>query len=103
MPSKDMATTIHGAFESSVQATPQRTAIICSDGRRLSFMVLNRMANRLARTLVKMGVPHRPGVGRGGEGRRGMGGRVPIQCVGVCATGHWSIVAMLAIMKTNNP
>ena len=64
-------------------------------------MVLNRMANRLARTLVKMGVPHRPGVGRGGG--RGLGGGVPIQCVGVCATGHWSIVAMLAIMKTNNP
>ena len=102
MPSKDMATTIHGAFESSVQATPQRTAIICSDGRRLSFMVLNRMANRLARTLVKMGVPHRPGV-EVRKGGRGIGGGVPIQCVGVCATGHWSIVAMLAIMKTNNP
>ena len=38
MPSEDMATTIHGAFESSVQATPQRTAIICSDVRNFSLL-----------------------------------------------------------------
>ena len=56
------SSTIHGCFEQWVFIHPERTALICSDGRRLSFLVLNRMANRLARMLLKYGVPDRSAV-----------------------------------------
>ena len=94
-------TTIHGAFEQSAQLHPKRTAIVCSDGRRLSFLVLNRMANRLARYLMTLGVPWRS-ASISKEDKNSSINNPPLQCVGVCATGHWSIIAMLGIMKTGN-
>ena len=96
------SSTIHGCFEQWVFIHPERTALICSDGRRLSFLVLNRMANRLARMLLKYGVPDRSAVVAMSSPQPSSSKTQEQMCVGVCATGHWSIVAMLAVMKTGN-
>jgi hypothetical protein len=92
----EKSNTIHGIFEQQVlSSSSTKTAIICSDGKRLSFLKLNQMANRLARYLLKLGIPF-----RSTQSTTTPSSLAPLQCVGVCSSGHWSIVCMLAIMKT---
>ncbi|MBB5066904.1 condensation domain-containing protein, partial [Granulicella mallensis] len=48
-------TTVHGLFESQVEASPEATAVVFEE-ERVSYGELNRRANRLAHELVALGV-----------------------------------------------
>lgn len=48
-------TTIHQAFEAQVAKTPEAVAVVC-EGQSLTYAVLNARANKLAHTLIAMGV-----------------------------------------------
>ena len=49
------STTIHQAFEAQVARTPDATALVC-EGQRLTYAALNARANKVAHTLIGMGV-----------------------------------------------
>ena len=51
-------TTLHQAFEAQVAKTPDAVALVCED-QSLTYAALNARANRVAHTLIAMGV--RPG------------------------------------------
>jgi natural product biosynthesis luciferase-like monooxygenase protein len=53
--SYDRSATVHGLFERQVDATPSAVAIVC-EGRALTYAELDREANRVANTLVGLGV-----------------------------------------------
>ncbi|TXH93886.1 MAG: peptide synthetase, partial [Pseudorhodobacter sp.] len=48
-------TTIHQAFEAQVARTPDAVALVC-EGQSLSYAALNARANKVAHTLIQMGV-----------------------------------------------
>ncbi|HYP54022.1 MAG TPA: amino acid adenylation domain-containing protein [Pyrinomonadaceae bacterium] len=47
---------LHELFERQAAETPHATAVVCADGRELTFDELNRRANQLARHLRGLGV-----------------------------------------------
>jgi amino acid adenylation domain-containing protein len=52
----DERLTLHGLFEDTVKRTPDAPAVEREDGSRLSYRVLNRQANQLARLLCAAGL-----------------------------------------------
>ncbi len=48
-------TTIHQAFEAQVAKTPESVAVVC-EGQSLTYAALNARANKVAHTLIAMGV-----------------------------------------------
>jgi len=48
-------TTIHQAFEAQVAKTPEAVAVVC-EGQSLTYAALNARANKVAHTLIAMGV-----------------------------------------------
>jgi amino acid adenylation domain-containing protein/non-ribosomal peptide synthase protein (TIGR01720 family) len=76
----DGGTTLHCVFERQVEEQPDSVALTC-DGHSLTYTQLNRLANRLARQLVRYGVG-------------------PDTLVGLCLDrSNDLVVAILAILK----
>ncbi|MBF0428907.1 MAG: amino acid adenylation domain-containing protein, partial [Magnetococcales bacterium] len=73
--------TLHQLFEEQVQRTPKAVALLCDDGRILSYDGLNRLANQLAHYLQKLGIG-------------------PDHLVGICMERNQElVVALLATLK----
>ncbi|MBF0215187.1 MAG: AMP-binding protein, partial [Magnetococcales bacterium] len=72
---------LHQLFEDQVLATPNAVALLCDDGRSLTYDALNRLANRLAHHLRAQGVG-------------------PDRLVGICLERNQElVVALLATLK----
>ncbi|MBF0272353.1 MAG: amino acid adenylation domain-containing protein [Magnetococcales bacterium] len=72
---------LHQLFEEQALRTPEATALVCDDGRSLSYAALNRKANQLAHHLRALGVG-------------------PDNLVGICLERNQELViALLATLK----
>ena len=81
VPAWDGSPCVHRRIEAQARRTPEATAVLRADGTGLSYGELDRLADRLARRLLALGVR-------------------PDDRVGVCLERSWEgVAALLAVLK----